>query len=145
MTAYDDGNIFARILRGEIPSHRVYEDDRVVAFMDVMPQGAGHTLVVPKAASRNILDADPATFGPLMAAVQKVARAVKAAFDADGITILQYNEAAGGQSVFHLHFHVIPRFDGEPLKRHSGEMEKPEILAANAEKIRTALTASPPR
>jgi histidine triad (HIT) family protein len=110
-----------------------------------MPQGAGHTLVVPKAASRNILDADPATFGPLMAAVQKVARAVRAAFDADGITILQYNEAAGGQSVFHLHFHVIPRFDGEPLKRHSGEMEKPEILAANAEKIRTALTASPPR
>jgi histidine triad (HIT) family protein len=142
---YDPSNIFARILRGEIPSHRVYEDDRVVAFMDVMPQGAGHTLVVPKAASRNILDADPATFGPLMAAVQKVARAVKAAFAADGITILQYNEAAGGQSVFHLHFHVIPRFDGEPLKRHSGEMEKPEILAANAEKIRTALTASPPR
>jgi histidine triad (HIT) family protein len=145
MTAYDDGNIFARILRGEIPSHRVYEDDRVVAFMDVMPQGAGHTLVVPKAASRNILDADPATLGPLMAAVQKIARGVKAAFAADGITILQYNEAAGGQSVFHLHFHVIPRFDGEPLKRHSGEMEKPEILAANAEKIRTALTASPPR
>jgi histidine triad (HIT) family protein len=139
MTAYDDSNIFARILRGEIPSHRVYEDDRVVAFLDVMPQGAGHTLVLPKAASRNILDADPATLGPLMAAVQKVARAVKAAFDADGITILQYNEAAGGQSVFHLHFHVIPRFDGEPLKRHSGEMEKPEILAANAEKIRKAL------
>jgi histidine triad (HIT) family protein len=139
MTAYDDGNIFARILRGEIPSHRVYEDDRVVAFMDVMPQGAGHTLVVPKAASRNILDADPATFGPLMAAVQKVARAVKAAFAADGITVLQYNEPAGGQSVFHLHFHVIPRFDGVPLQRHSGEMEKPEILAANAEKIRKAL------
>jgi histidine triad (HIT) family protein len=138
MTAYDDSNIFARILRGEIPSHRIYEDDRVVAFMDVMPQGAGHTLVVPKTPSRNILDADPATLGPLMAAVQKVARAVKQAFAADGITILQYNEPAGGQSVFHLHFHVIPRFDGEPLKRHSGEMEKPEILAANAEKIRKA-------
>jgi histidine triad (HIT) family protein len=138
MTAYDDSNIFARILRGEIPSHRVYEDDRVVAFMDVMPQGAGHTLVLPKTPSRNILDADPATLGPLMAAVQKVARAVKQAFAADGITILQYNEPAGGQSVFHLHFHVIPRFDGEPLKRHSGEMEKPEILAANAEKIRKA-------
>jgi histidine triad (HIT) family protein len=145
MTAYDDSNIFARILRGEIPAQRVYEDDRVVAFMDVMPQGAGHTLVVPKAASRNILDADPATFGPLMAAVQKVALAVKTAFAADGITILQYNEAAGGQSVFHLHFHVIPRFDGVPLTRHSGGMEKPEILAANAEKIRKVLTASPPR
>jgi histidine triad (HIT) family protein len=139
MTAYDDSNIFARILRGEIPSHKVYEDDGVVAFMDVMPQGAGHTLVVPKTASRNILDADPATFGPLMAAVQKIARAVKAAFDADGITVLQYNEPAGGQSVFHLHFHVIPRFDGVPLQRHSGDMEKPEILAANAEKIRKAL------
>jgi len=139
MTAYDDGNIFARILRGEIPSHRVYEDDRVVAFMDVMPQAAGHTLVVPKAASRNILDADPATLGPLMAAVQKVARAVKAAFAADGITVLQYNEPAGGQSVFHLHFHVVPRFDGVPLKRHSGDMEKPEVLVANAEKIRKAL------
>jgi histidine triad (HIT) family protein len=136
---YDDSNIFARILRGEIPSHRVYEDDKVVAFMDVMPQGNGHTLVVPKAASRNILDADPAGFGPLMTAVQKVARAVKAAFGADGITVLQYNEPAGGQSVFHLHFHVIPRFDGVPLKRHSGDMEKPEILAANADKIRKAL------
>jgi histidine triad (HIT) family protein len=145
MTAYDDSNIFARILRGEIPAHKVYEDEEVVAFMDVMPQGAGHTLVVPKTASRNILDADPATFGPLMAAVQKIARAVKTAFAADGITILQYNEPAGGQSVFHLHFHVIPRFDGVPLQRHSGDMEKPEVLAANAEKIRTALTASAPR
>jgi histidine triad (HIT) family protein len=145
MTAYDDSNIFARILRGEIPAHKVYEDEEVVAFMDVMPQGAGHTLVVPKAASRNILDADPATFGPLMAAVQKIARAVKTAFAADGVTVLQYNEPAGGQSVFHLHFHVIPRFDGVPLQRHSGDMEKPEVLAANAEKIRTALTASAPR
>jgi len=136
---YDTSNIFAKILRGEIPSHRVYEDDAVVAFMDVMPQGPGHTLVVPKAPSRNLLDANPSTFGPLFAVVQKVALAVKKALDADGVTILQFNEPASGQTVYHLHVHVIPRFDGIPLKPHSGEMEKPEVLAGNAEKIRAAL------
>jgi len=139
MADYDPGNIFAKILRGEIPSHRVYEDDAVIAFMDVMPQGAGHTLVVPKAASRNLLDADAATLGPLFTAVQKLARAVKKAFGADGVTILQFNEPASGQTVYHLHVHVIPRFDGIPLKPHSGEMEKPEVLAENAGKIRAAL------
>jgi histidine triad (HIT) family protein len=138
-STYEPNNIFARILRGEIPSTRVYEDDGVVAFMDVMPQANGHTLVVPKAASRNLLDADPATLGPLMAVVQKIARAVRQAFNADGVTVVQFNEPAAGQTVFHLHFHVIPRFDGVPLKPHSGEMEKPEILQANAEKIRAAL------
>ncbi|WP_434722696.1 HIT family protein [Mesorhizobium sp. RIZ17] len=137
--AYDPGNIFAKILRGEIPSHRVYEDDAVVAFMDVMPQGVGHTLVVPKAPSRNILDADPVTFGPLFAAVQKLARAVKKAFAADGVTILQFNEPASGQTIYHLHVHVIPRFEGIPLKPHSGQMEKPEVLTENADKIRAAL------
>jgi histidine triad (HIT) family protein len=142
MAEYDSNNIFARILRNEIPSHRVYEDDQVVAFMDVMPQGAGHTLVVPRAPSRNLLDADPAVLGGLTAIVQKIARAVNTAFDADGVTVMQFNEAAAGQSVFHLHFHVIPRFEGVPLKRHSGEMEKPEVLAANAEKIRKALASS---
>jgi len=136
---YDTSNIFAKILRGEIPSHRVYEDDAVVAFMDVMPQGPGHTLVVPKAPSRNLLDANPSTFGPLFAVVQKVALAVKKALDADGVTILQFNEPASGQTVYHLHVHVIPRFDGIPLKPHSGTMEKPEVLAGNAEKIRAAL------
>lgn len=136
---YDPGNIFAKILRGEIPSHRIYEDDAVVAFMDVMPQGTGHTLVVPKAPSRNLLDADTATLGPLFAIVQKVARAVKKAFAADGVTILQFNELASGQTVYHLHVHVIPRFEGVPLKPHSGQMEKPEVLAENAGKIRTAL------
>ena len=98
MATYDPNNIFAKILRGEIPSHRVYEDADVVAFMDVMPQGTGHTLVVPKAGSRNLLDADPARLAALMQAVQKVARAVKAAFAADGVTIVQYNEPAAGQS-----------------------------------------------
>ncbi|RJT36152.1 HIT family protein [Mesorhizobium waimense] len=136
---YDPNNIFAKILRGEIPSHRVYEDAAVVAFMDVMPQGTGHTLVVPKAPSRNLLDADAATFGPLLAVVQKVALAVKKAFAADGVTILQFNEPASGQSVYHLHVHVIPRFEGIPLKPHSGQMEKPEVLVENAGKIRAAL------
>jgi len=137
--AYDPSNIFAKILRGEIPSHRVYEDDAVVAFMDVMPQGPGHTLVVPKAPSRNLLDADPATIGPLFTTVQKVALAVKKAFGADGVTILQFNEPASGQTVYHLHVHVIPRFDGVALKPHTGQMEKPEVLAENAGKIRAAL------
>jgi len=141
MTAatYDSGNIFAKILRGEIPSHRVYEDDAVVAFMDVMPQGTGHTLVVPKAPSRNILDADPAIFGALFTVVQKMAVAVKTAFDADGVVVMQFNEPASGQTVYHLHVHVIPRFEGVPLKPHSGQMEKPEVLAENAGKIRAAL------
>ncbi|MEI9409937.1 HIT family protein [Mesorhizobium salmacidum] len=138
-TAYDTDNIFAKILRGEIPSQRVYEDEAVVVFMDVMPQGPGHTLVVPKASSRNLLDADPSTFGPLFTVVQKVARAVRKAFDADGVTVMQFNEPASGQTVYHLHVHVIPRFDSIPLKPHTGAMENPEVLARNADKIRAAL------
>ena len=136
---YDDSNIFARILRGEIPSTRVYEDEHVIAFMDVMPQGEGHTLVVPKTPSRNLLDAAPDTLGPLMAAVQKIAIAVKKAFTADGVVVMQFNEPASGQTVFHLHFHVIPRFEGVALKPHSGQMEDPEVLKRNAEKIKAAL------
>ena len=136
---YDANNIFAKILRGEIPSHKVYEDDAAVAFMDVMPQASGHTLVVPKAASRNLLDADPAVLARVIPVVQKLAVAVKAAFAADGIQIIQYNEAAGGQSVFHLHFHIIPRHDGVGVRPHGGPMEKPEVLAANADQIRQAL------
>lgn len=136
---YDPDNIFAKILRGEIPSHRVYEDADTVAFMDVMPQGTGHILVVPKAPSRNLLDADPATLAKLFPVVQKLTRAVKKAFAADGVTVMQFNEPASGQTVYHLHVHVIPRFEGIPLKPHSGEMEKPEVLVANADKIRAAL------
>jgi histidine triad (HIT) family protein len=141
-STYDPDNIFAKILRGEIPSTRVYESDSVIAFMDVMPQAEGHTLVVPKAASRNLLDADPAGLGPLMAVVQKIARAVKQAFKADGVTVIQFNEPAAGQTVFHLHFHVIPRFDGVPLRPHSGKMEEAAVLQANAEKIRAALRSA---
>ncbi len=136
---YDDNNIFAKILRGEIPSHRVYEDADVVAFMDVMPQANGHVLVVPKAQSRNILDADPAVLAKAIAIVQKLAVATKKAFVADGVTVMQFNEAPAGQSVFHLHFHVIPRIEGVALGRHAEAMEKPEVLAANAGKIRAAL------
>ncbi len=139
MTAYDPANIFAKILRGELPAHRVYETEHVLAFMDIMPRGDGHTLVIPKAPARNILDADPAVLGELMKGVQVVARGVKEAFGADGITIQQFNESAGGQVVFHLHVHVIPRFEGVPMKPHTGQMEAPDTLAANAAKIRSAL------
>lgn len=139
--AYDTENVFAKILRGDIPCHKVFEDDDVLVFMDVMPQAPGHTLVVPKAASRNLLDADPAVLSKLLPVVQRVSKAVKAAFDADGVSIFQYNEAAGGQSVFHLHIHVVPRQDGVTLGRHSDAMEDNAVLAANAEKVRAALGA----
>ncbi len=141
--AYDDSNIFAKILRGELPCHKVFENDDFIAFMDVMPQAPGHTLVVPKAPSRNLLDADPNVLQKLLPVVQRMARAVKKAFAADGMTVMQFNEAAGGQTVFHLHVHVIPRHEGEPLKRHEGGMEKPDVLAAHAEKIRVALKETP--
>lgn len=137
-TTYDDTNIFARILRGEIPSARVYEDEQVLAFMDVMPQGKGHTLVIPKSPSRNLLDANPDVLAATIQAVQTIAQAVKKAFNADGVTIMQFNEPAAGQTVYHLHFHVIPRFDGVALKAHTGDMEDASILAQNAEKIRAA-------
>jgi histidine triad (HIT) family protein len=136
---YDDNNIFAKILRGEIPSHKVYEDADTLVFMDAMPQAPGHTLIVPKAKSRNLLDADPDVLAGMGPVVQRVARAVKAAFAADGVTVVQFNEPASGQTVFHLHYHVIPRHEGVPLMPHSREMEKPEVLAAYADKIRKAL------
>ena len=137
--AYDTGNIFAKILRGEIPCHKVYEDDHAIAFMDIMPQSKGHTLVVPKAPSRDLLDADPVALAHLLPVVQTIARAAKTAFEADGVTISQFNGAVAGQTVFHLHVHVIPRFDGIPLRPHSGAMEKPEVLSALADKLRKAL------
>jgi histidine triad (HIT) family protein len=138
---YDPNNVFAKILRGEIPSARVYEDDQVVAFMDVMPQGVGHTLVVPKNPSRNLLDADPTGLAPVIAVVQKIARAAKAAFAADGVAVMQFNESASGQSVFHLHFHVIPRFEGTALKPHTGKMEDRAVIEANAAKLKKALSS----
>ncbi len=140
--AYDDGNVFARILRGELPAHKVYEDDFVLAFMDVMPQGKGHTLVVPKVRARTLLDIAPDLLATLITRVQGVGAAVKAAFDADGLTVFQFNEAAGGQTVFHLHFHVVPRFTGVPLRPHEGGMADGAVLAEHATRIAAALRAA---
>ena len=137
--SYDTNNIFAKILRGEIPCTKVYEDEHTIAFMDIMPQADGHTLIVPKNPSVNMLDAEPATFGPLFATVQKIARAVKKGMGADGIVITQFNEAAAGQTVFHLHVHVIPRWEGVPLRKHSGQMADQALLKEHAEKIKAAL------
>ena len=138
--AYDDSNIFAKILRGEVPCYNVYEDDVALAFLDIMPQADGHILVLPKWPARNILDADPGMLGKLMARVQTLARATKEALAADGITILQYNEPAGGQTVFHLHFHIVPRWTGVALRPHTGTLEKPEVLESFRTKITAALT-----
>ncbi len=137
--AYDPQNIFAKILRGEMPAQKVFENGHAVAIMDVMPQADGHVLVIPKAPSRNLLDMDAATIAPLFAAVQTVARAVKAATGAEGVVVTQFNEAPAGQSVFHAHVHILPRWTDIPLRPHTGKMEKPEVLAAHAEKIKAAL------
>jgi histidine triad (HIT) family protein len=139
MTSYDANNIFAKILRGEIPCHKVYEDDDALVFMDVMPQSAGHALIVPKAPSRNLFDADPAVLAKVLPLVQKISVAAMSAFNADGITVMQFNEPAGGQTIFHLHYHVVPRYEGQSLKKHSGAMEDPAVLKANAEKLKAAL------
>lgn len=136
---YDKNNIFAKILRGEVPCHKVFENEDAIVFMDVMPQSTGHALVVPKAASRNVLDADPKVLAKLLPLIQKISIASKRAFDADGITVMQFNEPAGGQTVFHLHYHVIPRFEGLPLKAHSGKMEDAAVLQVNAGKLKAAL------
>lgn len=140
-SAYDPQNIFAKILRGEIPCEKLFEDEAALAFMDVMPQGDGHVLVIPKTPARNILDVDAEALAALILRVQKLALAVKKAFDADGVTINQFNEPAGGQSVYHLHFHVIPRFEGVALRPHSGKMADFAVLKAQAEKIRAILAA----
>ncbi|MBL8907738.1 MAG: HIT family protein [Rhizobiales bacterium] len=139
MPSYDPENIFAKILRGEIPSHKIFEDEHTYAFMDIMPQADGHALVITKAGSRNLLDADPSVFAPLMATVQKVARAAQKAFGVEGVLIKQFNEADAGQTVYHLHVHVIPRPAGTLLKPHSGKMADHSLLAEHAGKYRAAL------
>ncbi|WP_249695208.1 HIT family protein [Stappia sp. WLB 29] len=137
--AYDDQNVFAKILRGELPAQKVYEDDKTLVIMDIMPRGDGHVLVLPKTPSRNILDIAEDDLNAVMKTVQKMAHAVVRAFDADGTTIQQFSESAGGQVVFHTHVHVIPRFAGVSLRPHTGEMADQAVLAANADKIRAAL------
>ena len=137
--AYDPSNIFAKILRGEIPCHRVFEDQVALAFMDIMPRCDGHCLVVPKAPARGLLDLSPEALAALMPRVQKVAAAAVRAFAADGLTLQQFNEAAGGQEVFHLHFHLLPRLNGVPLRPPHKEMGAPEVLKEHATRIRAAL------
>ena len=139
MSQYDTQNVFAKILRGEMPAERVYEDEKTLAFMDIMPRADGHVLVIPKAAARGLLDVQADDLAATMATVQKVAAAAKAAFAADGITIQQFNEPAGGQVVFHLHVHILPRHNGVPLRPHTGQMADKALVAAHAEKIRAAL------
>ena len=136
---YDANNIFAKILKGEIPSHKIYEDEHTLAFMDVMPQVDGHCLVIPKTGSRTLLDAEISTLTLLMATVQKVGRAAKTAFNADGLQVRQYNEPAAGQTVFHLHFHILPLNEGQSIRPHSGKMADHGVLAKHAEMIRKAL------
>ena len=137
---YEDGNIFAKILRGEAPAAKVFEDGEILAFMDVFPQSKGHTLVIPKhSQARNLLEVEPEVLAPLMFGVQRITRAVRAALNPDGIMVAQYNGAPAGQTIYHLHFHIIPRSEGLQLKFHARDMEKPEVLAAMAAKIRAAL------
>lgn len=137
---YDDGNIFAKIIRGEMPSVKVYEDDHVLAFMDVFPQATGHTLVISKTdRARNLLDADDAALARVIAATKKVANAVKAGLKPDGIMVSQFNGAPAGQTVFHLHFHIIPRWEGVALGRHAEGMADVDELKALAAKITAEL------
>ena len=142
MPTYDSNNVFAKILRGELPCHRVYEDDKVFAFLDIMPRAPGHTLIIPKTPARNILDIDPQDLAHVIQAVQKVAKAAVKVFEADGVTIQQFNEAAGGQVVFHLHFHVVPRKEGVQMLPPASQKGDPEQLAAHALQLSTALASS---
>ena len=137
--AYDPNNIFAKILRGEAPCVKLYEDDAALAFMDVMPRAPGHLLVIPKSPARNLLDVSAPALAGLIPVVQKLARAAKAALSAEGVSVMQFNESAGGQVVFHLHFHVIPRMTGDALKPPGGPMASPAELEPIAARIRAAL------
>jgi len=141
MAAYDENNVFGKILRGELPSHTLYEDEKTIVIMDIMPRADGHVLVIPKAPSRNILDIAEEDLAAVYATVRRIAPALMRAFDATGLTIQQFNEPAGGQIVFHTHVHVIPRHDGVALKPHSGQMADQALLAAQAGQIRQALAA----
>jgi histidine triad (HIT) family protein len=139
MPNYDPQNIFAKILRGELPCYKVYEDDKVFAFLDIMPRAPGHTLVLPKSPARNLLDVEPDDLAAVAKATQKIAQAAVKVFGADGVTIQQFNESAGGQVVFHLHVHIIPRKSGVPMKAPASEKEKPDVLSDHAMKLAAAL------
>src|SRR5262245_28696795 len=139
MPAYDPNNIFAKILRGEMPCYKVYEDDKALAFLDIMPRAPGHTLVLPKAPARNILDVPPDDLAHVAKVAQKIAKAAMQVFGADGITVQQFNEGAGGQVVFHLHVHVIPRQAGVAMKPPASENAPPALLAEHAKRLAAAL------
>lgn len=137
---YDTNNIFAKILRGEIPAFKVYEDDHTFAFMDVMPQSDGHTLVIPKTQARNFFDIDAQSLARLIESTQRVAKGVQAAFKPDGMRIMQFNESAAGQTVFHIHFHIIPCYEGQEMKGHARQMADKTVLSQHAERVKKALT-----
>ena len=139
MAAYDPNNIFAKILRGELPCYKVYEDDKVLAFLDIMPRAPGHALVLPKAAARNILDIAPDDLAHVIKVAQKIAKVSVDVFGADGVTVQQFNESAGGQVVFHLHVHVIPRKEGIALKPPASVKESPDVLKEQAARLAAAL------
>jgi len=139
MPAYDANNLFAKILRGELPCYKVYEDDKTLAFLDIMPRAPGHVLVLPKAPARNILDISPDDLAHVIKVVQKIAKVSVETFGADGITIQQFNESAGGQVVFHLHVHVIPRKTGVAMKPPASEKAAPDVLADQAKQLAAAL------
>jgi histidine triad (HIT) family protein len=139
MSAYDTNNIFAKIISGALPAYKVYEDEHTVAFLDIMPRAPGHTLVIPKHPARNILDIPADHLSHVMRVAQKIAQANMKVFNADGITVQQFNERAGGQVIFHLHVHVIPRKEGVALKPPASENEKPEVLEEQAKKLKAAL------
>jgi histidine triad (HIT) family protein len=139
MPAYDPQNPFAKILRGEFPCYSVFEDDDVLAFLDIMPRVSGHTLVIPKAAARNILDISSDDFAHVARATRKITRAAMTAFKADGITVQQFNETAGGQMVFHLHMHVMPRHNGVALLPPASHKQDAKVLEADAAKLIAAL------
>jgi histidine triad (HIT) family protein len=143
MPAYDQNNIFAKILRGEIPCHKVYEDDKTLAFLDIMPRAPGHTLVIPKAPARNILDVAADDLAHVMKVAQRIAKVSVDVFGADGVTLQQFSESAGGQVVFHLHVHVIPRKDGIALKPPASVKEDMDVLKEQAAKLAAALTNTP--
>jgi len=139
MPAYDPNNIFAKILRGELPCHKVYEDEKTLAFLDIMPRAPGHTLVLPKAPARNLLDVKPDDLAHLMQVAQKIANAQMKVFGADGITMQQFNESAGGQVVFHLHVHLVPRKAGSAMKPPASVKGEPAVLSDQALKLAAAL------
>jgi histidine triad (HIT) family protein len=137
--AYDPANIFAKILRGEVPAHKVWEDDRTLAILDAMPQSDGHTLVLPKFPAENLFDLDPEVAAAVMRTGQRLAVAVRRAFEPDGVTLMQFNGAEAGQTVFHFHLHIVPRYAGQPLRSHGRGFADPAVLTGHAARLRAAL------